>query len=379
LSRKKIGREVQEELIKVIKGMEELTIEDACEVLMLKPRRYYRWPRWKPPSKKAAWNKITPAEEAAIIETAGKEELVDMRAAGLMVYGHESNKFHCGVSTVQRVLKKWKLQPPYTIPRRKQAAKPDIRELMKDPKKVFSYDATDFYLTSRLRVVVIPMLDLGSRKFLNFGVRVRSFTQKDVMDIWDETLLMEGIVPGQLTSLSDRGGQMKGSRTKAHLIGKWDIKLEFARPYTPDDNAWIEAFIKYMKYHPECPEQFETVQDVNDWVAKYHKIYNARPHSALGYVRPNDEHAGMGNAIRQQRKENIQVAKQNRLAYYNTQKEGASNYGLEQERLSNRMPVPCFEKQKIKNNLKVENHELEAFVGGEDFRANSSLVLCQNR
>lgn len=363
----------------MIKGLEELTIEDACGVLMLKPRRYHRWLRWNPPLRKAAWNQITPAEEAAIVEAAGKEELVDMRAAGLMVYGHERDKFHCSVSTVQRVLKKRDLQLPYAIPRRKRAAKPDIRELMKEPKKVFSYDATDFYLTNRLRVLVIPLLDLGSRKFLHFGVRVRSFTQKDVMDIWDETLLMEGIEPGQLTSLSDRGGQMKGNRTKAHLIGKWEIKLEFARPYTPDDNAWIESFIKYMKYHPDCPEQFEIVQDVIDWIVKFQKLYNDHPHSALDYVRPNEEHAGLGNMIRQQRKENLESAKQNRLALYYSKKEGVSKYGLIQERAYNRMTEICFEGFVSDNNQKVENNELEAFTGGEDFRVNSSSVLCQNR
>jgi transposase InsO family protein len=250
---------------------------------------------------------------------------------------------------------------------------------MKEPKKVLSYDATDFYLTDRLRVVVILMLDLGSRKFLHFGVRVRSFTQKDVMDIWDETLLMEGIEPGELTFLSDRGGQMKGARTKAHLIGKWDVKLEYARPYTPDDNAWIEAFIKYLKYHPACPEQFETVQDIMDWVTKYQTIYNDRPHSALDYVCPNDEHAGLGNTIRHQRKENLKTARQKRLAHYRLRKEGVSNHGLGQEHSSNSVPVACFENQISKNSQKAENYELDAFAGGEDFRVNSSLVLYQNR
>lgn len=363
----------------MIEGLEELTVREACETLLLKPRRYYRWLKWQQFASKTAWNQLMPEEETAITEAAGKEELADLRAAGLMVYGHESGRFHCSISTVQRVLKKRDLQAPYEIPRRKRAAKPDIRELMKEPKKVFSYDATDFHLTNRLRVVVIPMLDLGSRKFLHFGVRVRSFTQKDVMDIWDETLLMEGIEPGQLTSLSDRGGQMKGSRTKAHLIGKWDVKLEFARPYTPDDNGWIEAFIKYLKYHPDCPEQFETVQDVIDWATKYQGIYNDRPHSALDYVRPNEEHVGLGNAIRQQRKENLKTAKQKRLAYYHSQKEGVSNYGLDQERASNSVPVACFGGQISENNQKVENYELETLTGGEDFIHNSSAVLCRNR
>ena len=163
---KKVNRLAQEELIKVIEGLKELTVTEACEVLKLKPRRFYRWLNWKEPEDRTAWNRIIPQEEETILEAAKDEKLCDLRAAGIMVYGHDSDKFHCSVSTVQRVLKRNDLQPPYEIPRRKKLAKPDVRELMKEPKKVFSYDATDFYLTNRLRVVVIPMLDLGSRKFL---------------------------------------------------------------------------------------------------------------------------------------------------------------------------------------------------------------------
>lgn len=363
----------------MIEGLEELTVSEACETLLLKPRRYYRWLNWQPPAKQEAWNRIMPKEEVSIIEAAGNEELADLRSAGLMVYGHESGRFNCSVSTVQRVLKKNDLQPPYEIPRRKRAAKPDVRELMKEPKKIFSYDATDFYLTNRLRVLVIPILDMGSRKFIHYGVRVRSFAQKDVMAIWDETLIGEGLDASQLTALSDRGGPMKGSRTKAHLTGKWEMKLEYARPYTPDDNAWIEAFIKYLKYHPACPDHFETVQDVTDWVEKFKRLYNNHPHSALGYVRPNEEHAGLGHAIRQQRKENLLSAKQKRLAYYKSQKGGILNHGVNQEDASNQTPVICFEEQNSDIFEKVENRALEELMGGEDFVHNSSAVLCRNR
>lgn len=309
------------------------SIRGACEVLRLNYRRYYRWQHMRPPVVKAAWNRITPKEEAAIVEAGRDERLCDFRAAGLMVYGHDVGKFHCSVSTVQRILIRNRLQAPYTVPTRKRPVKPDIRSLMNEPKKVFSYDATEFYLTpSRLRVVVIAILDLGSRKFIHYGVRVTSFTQQDVMDIWDEALWKEGIDSKQLTALSDRGGQMKGSRTKAHLVGKWDIRLEFARPYTPDDNAWIEALIKYMKYHPACPDDFETVQDAINWVEKFYGLYNDHPHSALGYVRPNDEYAGLGNTIRTQRKENLLTARKARLGYYHSQKAGVSACGLAGDR-----------------------------------------------
>lgn len=285
-------------------------------------RRYYRWLEDEPAVARCAWNRITPKEEEEIVTAGRDEKLADLRAAGLMVYGHETGKYYCSISTIQRILIKNRLEAEYTVPTRKRPEKPDIRQLMTEPKKVFSYDATDFYLTNRLRVVVIPILDLGSRKFIHYGVQVRSFTQKNVMDIWDEALWKEGMDRSQLTALSDRGSQMKGSRTKAHLIGKWDIRLEFARPYTPDDNAWIEALIKYMKYHPDCPEGFETVQDISDWVATFQRLYNDHPHSSLGYVRPNEEHEGLGNAIRQARKDNLLSARRMRLSFYNAQKGG---------------------------------------------------------
>lgn len=374
LSRTKISSITQEGLINAMQELKELTITDGCEVLRLQRRRYYRWLNVKPAVVNRAWNRIMPEEEAAIVAAGRDEKIADLRAAGLMVYGHESGRFYCSISTIQRVLKRNELQAEYIVPTRKRPEKPDIRRLMTEPKRVFSYDATDFYLTNRLRVVVIPILDLGSRKFVHYGVRVTSFRQQDVMDIWDEALWKEDIDKSQLTALSDRGGQMKGSRTKAHLIGKWDIRLEFARPYTPDDNAWIEAFIKYMKYHPACPDRFDTVQDVMDWIATFHNLYNDHPHSSLGYVRPNEEHAGSGNAIRQARKDNLSAARRMRRAFYKSQKELVSDYTADKDRGLDGILSENLEAGLVKTEENGENGILT-----KNFRHNFSAVLCQNR
>ena len=202
------------------------------------------------------------------------------------------------------------------------------------------------------------------------------------MTTWDETLWKEDIDPTQLTAISDRGSQMKGSRTKAHLIGKWNIRLEFARPYTPDDNAWIETFIKYMKYHPECPDSFETVQYVIDWVAKFQKLYNDHPHSSLGYVRPNDEHEGRGGAIRQTRQENLKLAAQKRRAYYDSKKSGVIDYGLIQDRGSDKVIEPMFALKIVETAGNAESDKnvmLKETLKKDDFRVNSEAVLCQNR
>ncbi len=361
-----------------IAGLNQLSITEGCEAIKLNRRRYYRWLDIRPKAKRFAWNRITPQEEMAITEAGRDENLVDLRAAGLMVYGHESGKFYCSASTVQRTLKRNQLQAPYIVPARKRPIKPDIRNLMSEPNRIFSYDETDFYLTNGLRVPVIPILDLGSRKFIHYVVRVRSFAQRDVMDIQDEALFKEGIDTTKLTALSNRGSQMKGSRTKAHLIGKWDIRLEYARPYTPDDNAWIEAFIRYMKYHPECPDTFETVQDVVDWVAKFQILYNDHPHSSLGYVRPNDEHKGLGNMIRKQRKDNLAKARRVRLAYYRFKKEVVSRYGLADNLGSNGAVKEDFIGAEVEKRGILENRVLNGPQGEAIFETTPQGVLCQN-
>ena len=82
------------------------SVRRGCEILLLSQRRYYRWVLWKEPKKRQAWNKLRPVEEAAIFTAAKDEKLSDLRAAGLMVNGHDTNSFYCSQSIVQKTLKK---------------------------------------------------------------------------------------------------------------------------------------------------------------------------------------------------------------------------------------------------------------------------------
>jgi putative transposase len=44
--------------------------------------------------------------------------------------------------------------------------------------------------------------------------------------------------------------------------------------------------------------------------------YNAvRLHASIGYVTPDDEHEGRGDAIRRQRRDGLVQARENRIAY----------------------------------------------------------------
>ena len=328
---KKVGKEAQAGLVQVIQESE-LSVDKCCEILQLSDRRYYRWINWTEPQKRTPWNKIRPEEHEAVLEAARNEKLCNLRAAGLMVHGHDTGEYSCSISTIQKVLKKHDLAAPYTPPRRiRNCQKPEVRDLITAPNRIYCYDATDFYLTNVLKVQVVPILDIGSRKNLKNGVFVKSFTEKDVMFLWDETLFEQGINTAELAILSDNAGQMKGKLVRAHMTKKWLVTLLYSRPHTPDDNPWIEAFNKSLKYHVAKPDKFETVQDVIDWVELHRQLHNDHPHSALGYVRPNDEHEGLGDSIRKERKEDLKIASKARLEYYYESKavKTRSDEGLE--------------------------------------------------
>ncbi len=254
---RKIEKTAREALLKAIEESG-ASIKTCCEILLLSERRYYHWKRWQEPSKRVAWNKLMPEETAAILEAARSEEQADLRAAGLMVHGHETNRYYCSPSTVQNILKTHALAAPYEPRKRSSLKKPEIRDLLTAPNKVYCYDATDFYLTSGLTVLVVPIMDIFSRKNLNSGIYLRSFRQKDVKALWDETLFNEGVNTEELTILSDNGGQMKGRLTREHLSGEWQGSPGHPRPHNPDDKPWVEAVIKGLKDHPARPGRFVT-------------------------------------------------------------------------------------------------------------------------
>lgn len=366
-----------------------VSLEKACEVLALPRRRYYRWQNWQAPEPRTAWNRLLDQERESILSAARREDLAHLRSAGLMVWGHDTGEFRASLSSVYLTLKKEKLIKSYATPRRKKAAAPNVRRLMDRPLRIMAYDGTDFKTASGVVVEIIPIIDMGSRKFLNFGTAIRAATQEDVKKVWDETLRQEGLADAKgLTILADRGGAMKGRKTRSHLEGKWLATLVYARPYTPDDNAWIESFIKGLKYHPECPEAFETVLDVQAWVRKYQRIYNDHPHSALKYVTPNQEHQGLGNQIRGERKENLAQARQERLEAYRMRKQkdakyrrmdsGVPEHGGEDYRGSNRKFDGLEKRIVIEKSIITLSREQKRIEAAQAKLLNSSKELCRN-
>ena len=90
----------------------------------------------------------------------------------------------------------------------------------------------------------------------------------------------------------------------------------FGRPGTPTDQAWIESLNGHLK--SECPHPLairDGTANVRVELAVTRAHYNTvRLHQGVGYVTPDDEHEGRGEAIRKAREAGLEQARIRRLA-----------------------------------------------------------------
>ena len=122
----------------------------------------------------------------------------------------------------------------------------------------------------------------------------------------------------KLIAHSDRGSAMKASSTKQIIKELLGAPVHFGRPHTPDDQAWIEAFIRTLKHHRDAPQSFKIVDDIVQWLTRVPDIYNNDPHSSLSYVTPLQALSGRKEVILNQRKQNLALARLLRYTAWKT-------------------------------------------------------------
>jgi putative transposase len=97
------------------------------------------------------------------------------------------------------------------------------------------------------------------------------------------------------------------------------IAQHFGRPGTPTDQAWIETLFGHVKGDWPHLERIRDAGELERELDRVRAEYNGvRLHAAIGYVTPDDEHEGRGDAYRQNRRDGLAQARENRIAYRRT-------------------------------------------------------------
>jgi hypothetical protein len=294
-----------------------LTQKRACRIFGITPRKFRRWANPKPIRPRAAWNKTLARERDAIEAAAWTPELIGKPVSHIFVHGHESGKFFASLSTVYRTLKaknmveprkSWHRNTPYV----------NAHALLDEGFSLLCYDGTELKTDSGIIVWAIPVMILPQRYLLHIGHAINGVSSGDLTQAVKEAyaILPEHLAVKMLAH-SDRGSAMKASSTQRVIKELLGAPVHFGRPHTPDDQAWIEAFIKTLKYHRDAPRSFKLVDDIAQWLNRFPDIYNNDPHSSLSYVTPLQALSGQKEVILNQRKQNLAAA---RLLRYNAWK-----------------------------------------------------------
>jgi hypothetical protein len=116
-----------------------------------------------------------------------------------------------------------------------------------------------------------------------------------------QTCAKQGIGRDQLTIHADRGSSMT-SKPVAFLLADLGITQSHSRPHVSDDNPFSEAQFKTLKYRPDFPARFDSIEAARLHCQVFFPWYNdEHRHSGLGLHTPADIHYGLAETIRDKR------------------------------------------------------------------------------
>jgi putative transposase len=225
-----------------------------------------------------------------------KEELCSPRFGDLapaQVYATllDEGVYLCSERTMYRVLHEHDLVRERRRGHRRSGHTPP-RVHATGPNQAWSWDIS--YLAGpavRVWFYLYVVLDIFSRKIVAWTIDTIE-SDKVAKRLITTACKREGINADQLLLHSDRGAQMT-STTIAELLEDLGVTRSLSRPRTSDDNPYSEAAFKTVKYRPDYPARFETIDEARAWMRRFVAWYNHEHyHSGIAYLHPADVHAG---------------------------------------------------------------------------------------
>ena len=157
------------------------------------------------------------------------------------------------------------------------------------PGDVWSWDITDLRSPWRGKAFkAYSILDIYSRKIPGWRVEERESDHLAV-EMFQAAFREHG-VPKFVHA--DSGPAMRSSAL-ADLFAEHNITRTHNRPYVSNDNPYSESEFRTMKYRPNYPGVFETLEEARAHLAEYVPWYNStHRHSGVALFTPEQVHDG---------------------------------------------------------------------------------------
>ena len=243
---------------------------------------------------------LTPHEREAIYQQLYAPRFVDLTPNEVYATLLDEGTYLCSQRTLYRLLKADRADTARTRARKHtHYAKPEL--LATGPNQVWSWDITKLkgpatWTYFHLYVII----DVYSRYVVGWMLAYRE-SQELAKHFIDETLAKHNIPAGQLTLHADRGAAMT-SKSVALLLSDLGVVKTHSRPHVSNDNPYSESQFKTLKYRPEFPERFGSIESAREVCSQLMSWYNGEHHhGGIALLTPQMVHFGQASLMIERR------------------------------------------------------------------------------
>ena len=184
--------------------------------------------------------------------------------------------------------------------------KPEL--LAEGPNQVWSWDITKLMGPVKWSYFYLyVILDIFSRRVVGWRIE-HAESAVQFKALFQDAMAKHAVPPDQLTLHGDRGAPMKAKAT-ALMLADLGVVKSHSRPHISNDNPFSEAHFKTLKYQPEFPKRFQTIEEARTFCRRFFAWYNQDHHHAgIGLMTPDQIHFGQADAIHAARQTALDAA-----------------------------------------------------------------------
>jgi putative transposase len=295
-----------------VQAVPELGPVAACEALGVSRASLHRLrnppPPFPPPrSRPSPPRALTAEERVGVLSHLHAERFQDRSPAEVYSTLLDEGVYCCSIRTLYRILagegevherRDQLTHPPYQTP----------QLLATSPNQLWSWDITKLLGPAKWTYFYLyVILDVFSRYVVGWMVADREGKELARQFI-AETCAKQDIAPGELTIHADRGSSMT-SKPVAFMLADLGVTKTHSRPHVSDDNPFSESQFKTLKYRPEFPDRFGSIQHARSFCREFFPWYNTEHHhSGLGLLTPEVVHTQCAEQVRTLRQRTLDVA-----------------------------------------------------------------------
>jgi len=251
--------------------------------------------------------KLSDATEQQVLDVLHEERFWDCSPYQIYATLLDEGVYLCSVRTMYRILAKHnEVKERRRQKRHCKYKKPEL--LATAPNQVWSWDITRLKGPEKWTYFQLyVIMDIYSRYVVGWMVAYREDSAL-AKKLIKETCIKQNIEQNQLTLHADRGSSMT-SKVVSNLLLDLKVTRTHSRPHVSNDNPYSESQFKTLKYCPDFPQRFGSIEDARLFCRNFFDWYNHRhKHSGIAFLTPEQMHYGLEKDVISRRQQVLMAA-----------------------------------------------------------------------